>query len=287
MRRVRISSKQIWLDRLDQLSVSHAGPPLLLLLSKHEPPPQMDVEAGATTVARAVKAVRLLLRRCAFMTVSRYFFTDASPPTHNLIDPSLTVSQVTVSQAATDASISILTAARDAAMQELDELVGIEPVKKQVLTLCNEAIADQRRSLLGISPVPKTRHMLFLGNAGTGKTTVAKIIAGLLHRLGVVPTNKFKVYDSARSALVAGVVGETPKQTRKVLTAAEGGVLFLDEVSESLHSRVYHKVTCIVDTRALVFRRTRSSRWAAELTTPRKRSANCSPSPKRRGTHWS
>jgi len=71
--------------------------------------------------------------------------------------------------------------------------------------------------------------MLFLGNAGTGKTTVAKVLAKLLHVLGVVPENKFMEYDNAKTALVAAVVGETSQKAAKVFMDAKGGVLFLDE----------------------------------------------------------
>jgi SpoVK/Ycf46/Vps4 family AAA+-type ATPase len=131
-------------------------------------------------------------------------------------------------------SIPDLQRARDDAIRELSELVGVQAIKDKVEEFCNTVIVDERRRSFGIEPVPMTNHMLFLGNAGTGKTTVAKVLARLLHGLGVVSKDTFRVYDNARTALIGGVVGETSKKAAKVFTDAVGGVLFLDEVRSAV-----------------------------------------------------
>ena len=115
-------------------------------------------------------------------------------------------------------------------MAELGTHVGLDEAKGEVEKLANQSINDLRRREHGIEPPVRTRHMLFLGNPGSGKTTVAKVVATMLHAIGAVPTDKFKLYDSARAALVANYVGETTKLAQKVITGALDGVLFLDEV---------------------------------------------------------
>ena len=126
-------------------------------------------------------------------------------------------------------------AARDAKETALAEigklLVGdVADVKKTVTELCDSVIYGLLvRERTGDEPHSANNHMLFLGNPGTGKTTVAKIVARLLKGLGVVATEKVLVCDNARTALVDGHVGCTAGKAAKVLTKAVGGVLFLDE----------------------------------------------------------
>ena len=107
--------------------------------------------------------------------------------------------------------------ARDAAMAELDKLVGIASVKAQVGALCETAIQNERRrTLVGIMPQASCNHMLFLGNPGTGKSTVAGIVARLLHKIGVAPTDKLSVFESARTALVSGIQNQTAGLAERV-----------------------------------------------------------------------
>ena len=128
---------------------------------------------------------------------------------------------------------SALTDAEDAkrtALAELDQLVGIADVKKKVTELCADVMHGLReRELTGAEPLSTNKHMLFLGNPGTGKTTVANIMARLLKGMGVVATDKVFIYDNARNALVDGNVGCTAGKAAKVINKAVGGVLFLDE----------------------------------------------------------
>ena len=111
---------------------------------------------------------------------------------------------------------------------ELQQLVGLEPVKERLRGLQAQLIADRRRREAGIEVnTSQSRHMLFTGNPGTGKTTVARIVARLLRDLGVL--RKGQLVEAGRVDLVAGYVGQTAIKTTKKINEALGGVLFIDE----------------------------------------------------------
>jgi len=121
--------------------------------------------------------------------------------------------------------------AKITALKELDQLVGIADAKKTVTELCDTVIHGLlERQAGGGEPLSTNKHMLFLGNPGTGKTTVAKIMARLLKGMGVVATERYCYYENARTALVDGHVGGTAGKATRVINRAVGGVLFLDEV---------------------------------------------------------
>ncbi len=112
--------------------------------------------------------------------------------------------------------------------EELAAVVGLEPVKYMVRSLAAQIQIAQRRKAAGIPDAAgQTLHMIFQGNPGTGKTTVARIIARQLYRLGVIKRDE--LIETDRSGLVAGYVGQTALKTREVIERALGGVLFIDE----------------------------------------------------------
>lgn len=113
------------------------------------------------------------------------------------------------------------------ALAELDALVGLEPVKEVVRRLvAAQRVAGLRREK-GLAPVAPSPHLVFTGNPGTGKTTVARVIGRIYRALGLV--SKGHVVEADRSSLVAGYVGQTALRTKEVLAEAEGGILFIDE----------------------------------------------------------
>lgn len=140
----------------------------------------------------------------------------------------------------------------DELLIELNSLVGLKKVKQQVYDLIAYQKVQMLREKEGLHSHKNTLHLAFIGNPGTGKTTVARIVGRIYKKIGLLSSGHF--IEVSRTDLIAGYQGQTALKVKKVIDKAKGGVLFIDEaysITENEHSDSYGRECLTELTKAL------------------------------------
>ena len=186
-----------------------------VVVAARRPLNNIDLDAVLETLLREVSQTRRMLQTGQARRGANEHSDETPPP------PPPIVTEPT--PAATPAPVR----GRDGVIARLEALVGLAPVKKLIAGLAHLHDFDRERSRRGLPAVAPSPHLVFTGNPGTGKTTVARLVGQLYQAVGVLPRGH--VVEATRADMVAAYLGQTALKTRALCERALGGVLFIDE----------------------------------------------------------
>jgi hypothetical protein len=184
-------------------------------------------DQGSAVVRRCrvydVQGVGIAFARGCAGTVEKCRLENTAEPAVFVADGA----SVTLVDDATSAPSTRSSSGVDGLLAELDAMVGLDGVKREVRALIDEIQVDEWRRRAGLDTAPASRHLLFTGAPGTGKTTVARVYGRLLSALGLLAHGRFT--EVSRRDLVGQYIGHTAEKTSLLFEQAMGGVLFIDE----------------------------------------------------------